>query len=85
MGGAFAVFQQLKEEDKRDFDWIKAALYTAFAVDGFMAFDQFAERWLHHRESVDVYLAELRRLSVLFGGISDHGLACQIVGTCMIS
>ena len=38
MVGAFAVFQELKEEDKRDFDRIKTALYTAFAVDGFMAF-----------------------------------------------
>ena len=75
----FAVFQQLKEEDKRDFDQIKAALYTAFAADGFMAFDQFVERWLHHRESVDVYLAELQRLLVLFGGISDQGLACAFV------
>ena len=43
MGGAFTVFQQLKEEDKRDFDWIKAALYTAFAADRFMVFDQFVE------------------------------------------
>ena len=76
MGGAFTVFQQLKEEDKRDFERIKAALYTAFAVDGFMAFDQFVERWLHHGNLVDVYLAELRRLLVLFGGISDQGLAC---------
>ena len=67
MSGAFAVFQQLKEEDKRDFNWIKGALYTAFAADGFMAFDQFVEQQLHHGESVDVYLAELRRLSVLFG------------------
>ena len=76
MGGAFTVFQQLKEEDKRYFNQIKAALYTAFAADRFMAFDLFVERWLHHGESVDVYLAELRRLSVLFGGISDQGLAC---------
>ena len=76
MGGAFTVFQQLKEEDKRDFDRIKAALYTAFAMVGFMAFDQFVKRRLHHRELVDVYLAELRRLSVLFGGVIDQGLAC---------
>ena len=74
--GAFIVFQLLKEEDKRDFDRIKAALYTAFAADGFMAFDQFVEQRLHHGESVDVYLAGLRRLSVLFEGISDQGLAC---------
>ena len=67
MGGAFAVFQQLKEEDKRDFDWIKAAIYTAFAVDGFMAFDQFAERWLHPGESVDVYLAVAEAFGVVRG------------------
>ena len=79
MGGTFTVFQQLKEENKRDFDWIKAALYTAFATDGFMAFDQFVEWWLHHRDLVDVYLAELLRLLVLFGGISDQGLACAFV------
>ena len=70
MSGAFTVFQLLKEEDKRDFDQIKAALYTAFATDVFMAFNQFIERWLHHGESVDVYLAKLWRLSVLFGRIS---------------
>ena len=78
MGRAFIVFQQLKE-DKRDFDWIKAALYAAFAADGFMAFDQFVKRQLNHGKSVDVYLAELRRLSVLFGGISNQDLACAFV------
>ena len=65
-GWCFTVFQQLKEEDKRGFDRIKAVLYTASAEDGFMAFDQFVKRRLYHGESV--YLAELRRLSVLFGG-----------------
>ena len=79
MGGAFIVFQQLKEEDKRDFDQIKDALHTTFATDGFMTFDQFVKRRLHHGESVDVYLAVLRRLSVLFGGISDQGLVCALV------
>ena len=79
MGVTFTVFQQLKEEDKRDFDRIKAALYTAFAADGFMAFDLFVERRLHHRESVDVYLSELQRLSVLFRRISDQGLASAFV------
>lgn len=31
------------------------------------------------RESVDVYLAELCKLAVLFRGISDHDLACAFV------
>ena len=30
MGGAFAVFQQLKEEDKRDFDRIKGCTIYSF-------------------------------------------------------
>ena len=67
MGGAFISFQQLMEEDKRDFNWINAALYTAFAADGFMAFDQFVERWLHHGESVDVYVAIAEAFSVVQG------------------
>lgn len=44
-----------------------------------MAYGQFAERRLRPGESVDVYLAELRKLSVLFGGMSDHGLSCGFV------
>ena len=68
-----------RKKIKKDFDRIKAAQYTAFAVDGFMASDQFVDRWVHHGESVDVYLGELRRLSVLFGEISDQGLACAFV------
>ena len=77
--GVFAVYQQLKQEKKGDFSQIESALSTAFPMDGFPAKEQFAEQDLHPGESVDVYLAELRRLSVLFGGMSNHGMACAFV------
>ena len=35
--------------------------------------------WLLPGETVDVFLAELRRLAVPFGGLSDKMLACAFV------
>lgn len=78
-GGAFAVFQQLPEGDKKNVAKIKAALKAAFAHDPFVAYDRFINRKLLPFESADVYLAELRRHSSLFGGISDTGLGCAFV------
>lgn len=78
-GGAFAVFQQLPEGDKDNVEKIKAALRAAFAHDPFVAYERFVNRKLSPAESADVYLADLRRLSSLFGGIGDTGLACAFV------
>lgn len=78
-GGAFNVYQQLSEDDKRDASRIKAALCTAFAADKFTAYDQFVSRRLGPGESVDVFLSDLRRLALLFGGLSDAGLICAFV------
>lgn len=78
-GGAFAVYQQLPDADKKDSEKIKKALRTAFAVDSFIAYEQFVARRLQPGETVDVFLAELRRLAVPFGGLSDKALACAFV------
>ena len=78
-GGAFAVYQQLPDADKRDSGKITKALRTAFAVDSFTAYEQFVGRRLQPGERVDVFLAELRRLAVPFGGLSDKILACAFV------
>ena len=75
-GGAFAVYQQLH---KQDVGKITKALRTAFAVDSFTAYEQFVGRRLQHGETVDVFLAELRRLAVPFGGLSDKMLAYAFV------
>lgn len=77
--GAFAVYQQLSSSDKKDYKKIKDALLLAFAVDQFCAYEQFISRKLGDSEPVDVYLADLRRLAGLFGGLPDTGLICAFV------
>ncbi|KAK4310299.1 hypothetical protein Pmani_018118 [Petrolisthes manimaculis] len=74
-GGAFAVFQQLAESDKKEIEKVKSALYSA----KFTAYELFMARRLKSDEVVDVYLADLRRLSYLFGGVSDTALLCAFV------
>ena len=78
-GGAFCVYQQLTVEQKRDYQVIKKTLLAAFAADRFQAYDQFVDRKLQRGEAVDVYLADLRRLSTLFGGVSEAALCCAFV------
>lgn len=78
-GGASAVYRQLSSTDRADSDKVKAALQRAFAVDKFAAYEQFRARRLRADESVDVFLADLQRLSSIFGGIADVGLGCAFV------
>jgi len=78
-GGAFAVYQQLPSAEKKDFSKIKQALRTAFAVDSFLAYERFIVRKLQPGETVDVFLAELRKLAVSLGGLPDKVLSCAFV------
>lgn len=78
-GGAFAVYQQLSDSKKKEIKAIKDALYAAFATDKFAAYELFMARRLKSDEVVDVYLTDLRRLSSLFGGVSDTALSCAFV------
>lgn len=78
-GGAFAVYLQLAEDDSKKVKKIKEALIAAFAVDPYIAYEQFISRKLQAGESPDVFLAELRRLASLFGGMSEKGLACAFI------
>ena len=73
------MYQQLPDADKQDIGKITKALRTAFAVDSFTVYEQFVGRRLQHRETLDVFLAELRRLAVPFGGLSDKMVACAFV------
>ena len=78
-GGAFAVYQQLDEEAKAGYATIKKGLLSAFAEDKFDAYGRFERMKLQHGEPVDVFVAELRRLSSLFGGMPNDSLACALV------
>ena len=64
--GAFAVYQQLSKDKKLDSAQIKRALTTTFDTDKFMAYEQFKVLILHPGDIVDIYLAYLQKLSVLF-------------------
>lgn len=50
-----------------------------FATYPFVAYDHFVDRRLNSNESKDAYLAELLRLSTLYGGVSNRRLACAFV------
>ncbi|KRY48689.1 hypothetical protein T03_15204 [Trichinella britovi] len=78
-GGAFAVYLQLNAQERSSIDKVKESLLAAFAADPFVAYDQFVSRKLGPHESHDVFLAELRRLATLFGGVSEEALACAFV------
>lgn len=60
LGGIFSVTQLIKE-DRSDETRIKDALFTAFS-----AYEKFE---LFLGETVDVYLADFRKLALVFGGI----------------
>ena len=76
--GTYAVYQQLG--DDADLEEIKHALYMAFGTDLFITWKQFVRRWLEPSETVDVYLADLRRLAVSFVGATDHILESTFFG-----
>ena len=78
-GGAFAVWAQLPAESRGSEDAVKTALFAAFALDGYAAYEAFASRRLRPGEAADVYLADLRRLATLFGDLPERALVCAFV------
>ena len=56
----------MAEGDRKEAKKVKEALVTAFAVDSYVAYEQFVAR-------------KLRRLASLFGELSDKDLACVFV------
>ena len=78
-GGAFAVYQQIPKANKKDAAKVKEALTISFGQDRFIAYEQFVTRRLQPGESVDVLLADLRKLANAFGGVPDGALGCAFV------
>ena len=60
-------------------DGTRDALFKAFAMDDFAAHSAFATRRLEPGESVDVFLASLRRYDALFGDATNRQLAATFV------
>ena len=76
-GGAFAVY--LSDEIKEDYKEVKNALTTAFSASPATAYEEFINRRLKENESVDVYLAELTRLSKLISShVSEEWIRCAL-------
>lgn len=78
-GGAFAVWSQLPDASRGSLDAVRDALFTAFAMDEHAAYEAFSVRRLRPGEAADVFLADLKRLAALFGGIPERGLCCAFV------
>jgi hypothetical protein len=78
--GAFAVYQGLSDDDKKDYDKVKRALRLAFTAGPFKANEEFTARRLATGEQVDVYLADLKRLAGLVDAeVSIEGIKCAFV------
>ena len=78
-GGAFAVWLQMPEEARDSAVAVRDALFDAFAMDRLAAYDAYASRRLQPGESADVYLADLRRLASLYGGVPESALTCAFI------
>jgi hypothetical protein len=79
-GGAFAVYQGLDTVVKNDYDLVKRALTSAFSMNQLKAYETFMNRRLAMAESVDVYLADLKRIASLVSGTVDEDwIKCSFV------
>lgn len=64
--GAFAVYENAPEEVQKDYKSLKKVLTTAFSLSPYAAYVEASTRKLQVGETVDVYVADLRRLGNLF-------------------
>lgn len=67
-GSAFAVYKQLPQNKRDDFNLLVKALTAAFSEDCFSAYSALCDRKLGDMEAVDVYLADIKRLVALCEG-----------------
>ena len=79
-GGAFAVYESLSDEQKGDYKKLKGALLKAFSLNRSMAYEQFVNRRLLPGETVDVLVADLKRLANLVTERPDEEwLKCGVI------
>lgn len=79
-GGAFAVYDGLSDDVKRNYAALSRSLQQAFSANCFQAYEQFITRRLLPGESVDVYVSDLKRLAKLVDPfVSDDWLKSAMV------
>ena len=78
-GDAFEVYAQLPTDDKKNVAKVKEALTKAFSIDCYSAYERFSSRRLKPGETVDAFLADLKRLGSICGGVPDKLLQCAFV------
>ena len=66
-GGAFAVYKQLSEEVRGDYDRLKGNLTAAFSIGSLDAYNELMSRRLRPGEGVDELVSDLKRLIGLTG------------------
>ena len=66
-GQALDVYLQLSEGQKADYGKVSDALRLAFAPNPFSAYEELRQRTYHLGESVDAFMADLKRLLTLAG------------------
>ena len=62
-GGAFLVFKGMDDDAKKDYNKIKSTLQRAFSMDAIGSYEKLRELSLRSGSSVDVYLAEIKKLA----------------------
>ena len=78
-GSAYVVYQQLEKNKKKSLKEVEHALRTAYEVEPYVAWCQLMERKIEVGESVDEFLAALRKLGRLIGGLSNAALLYAFV------
>ena len=78
-GSAYTVYQQMTAKKKKSQKEIEKALLAAYEVNPFKAYAQFKDMKLTADERVDEYLATLKRLSRVMGGVSNAVMLCAFV------
>ena len=78
-GHAYKIYDQLSEDERLNVAKVKSALFKAFEADVFSAYEQLHDRRLEQAEPVDAYLADIRRLAGLAGGMTEKAMCSAFV------
>lgn len=79
-GGAFTVYKGLDEEIRKDYKKVKSALIDAFSSDKFTVYESLVCRKLKMNESVDVFLADVKRMFKLI----DENSSDELIKTAFV-